>query len=105
MDCLYVLISNVLGGLVEKIDQWYFAISRSSGKNKMFEITSPCSPAASYEHTCGITPNRPLQSLNMFASLFRRSSPGQLVLRTTVPVEPNKIGSSFPRVIFQGRTY
>src|ERR1700753_956304 len=71
----------------------------------MFEITSPYSSVTSYEHTCGITPNRPLQARYMFASLSRRSRLGQLVLRTTVSVMSDKFGSSSARAIFQGLKY
>ena len=71
----------------------------------MFEIASRWLPAPSYEHTCGIVPNRPAESRYMFASFVPRSVPSQLVLTTIVPVKSDRIGSSSERVIFLGWMY
>jgi len=100
---LNVLTSGFEGGVSLKIGQWRSSISAPWGTNSLFEITSRCLPAASYEHTCGIVPNRPAESRYMSASLVLRSVPGQLVLTTTVPVSSDRIGSSSERMIFLGR--
>ena len=71
----------------------------------VFEITSRCLPAPSYEHTCGIVPNLPAESQYMFASLCLRSDPGQLVSATTTPVKSDRIGSFSERMIFSGWKY
>ena len=105
VENLRVLTSGFLGGLLVKMFQLRFSTSSSRGTNRMFEITSRCPPAPSYEHTCGIVPNLPAESRYISASLLLRSIPGQLVLTMTMPVKFDRIGSSSERVISLGWTY
>ena len=68
----------------------------------MFEMTSPYTPTPSYEHACGVVPNRPSDALYISASLARRPISGQLAFATTVPAISERIGFISERKTFLG---
>ena len=68
----------------------------------MFEMTSRCSPTASYEHTCGTVPNRLPEARYIAASFPRWAISGQLVFTTTGLSILDKIGSVLERMISMG---
>lgn len=79
------------GGSPRKIGQWYFAISSPRGRDRMVKAASRCSPIGpSYEHTCGMVPNRPPAARYILASFPRRLVSCQFVFTTTGPTLPER---------------